>query len=150
MITYIIKRMDSALEFIYICRGVDRQMTSVRSWTMRKKTGKSKKKKLHTYNPYVNAFELRPICYPQSHQLRRRPPHRLYTYTLSLSKPLTKITHLKNVHVSLPVIHHRPTARTGATLAPQLAARTGPVLSAISSNVSHTRSRHRIYIAFRL
>lgn len=49
-----------------------------------------------------------------------RPP---YTYTLSLSEPLTKITHLKNVHVSLPVLHHRPTAQTEAcTLAPSLAA----------------------------
>lgn len=67
----------------------------------RKKNGKSKKKKLHTYNPYVNAFELRPICYPESHYtpIVTRPP--LHVYTLSLSKPLTKITHLKNVHVSL-------------------------------------------------
>lgn len=65
-----------------------------------KKNEKSKKKKLHThitYNPYVNAFELRPICYPESHYLHRIPRH----HTLSLSKPLTKITHLKNVHVSL-------------------------------------------------
>lgn len=39
-----------------------------------KKNRESKKKKLHTrahvHNPYVNAFELRPICYPESHYPR--------------------------------------------------------------------------------
>lgn len=64
------------------------------------KKKKRKKIKIKSYthiNPYVNAFELRPICYPESHYLHRIP--RLHT--LSLRKPLTKITHLKNVHVSL-------------------------------------------------
>jgi hypothetical protein len=41
------------------------------------------------------------------------------------ANPLTKITHLKNVHVSLLVLHHRPTDRTGATLAPVRTPRPG-------------------------
>lgn len=71
-----------------------------------------------------------PSHHHQHHHHHRYPTLLVCTYicTLSPSKPLTKITHLKNVHVSL----RGPGPVSIRTLV------SPAVLSAISSNVSHT------------